>query len=767
MIVPLALTTLDDEWAIVANSIVHRAPLPVPLEIAIKDPRNPSGVRPETWSDPATGQTIPVGIVSRRSETSYDDLLRSREMRRCRVHALPVLEQLYVRAESHYLAHPQTRPLRCLYLDIEVGSSGGALFPRPDRSPVLLIGYAVDDGPIQILDPGPDIQDDRALLGQWIDVVAAINPDVIVTYYGRKFDIPFLLKRCALHELDVTPLKRIPDGADPFEGRVHLDLFLDGVVKDTSQTLMGEPDRKMKTVARAYKLSTSMELDDADLRDMLGVWVTPDGPARLRQYLTSDVEIARGLTPRYLREIEALADHNRVPLSAMVDTYKSFIPKLVHARHFHRLKLACFETNYERYNGGSGTLHRLGRMEEERGRLRYEGGKVEILKAGQVLSPVWKIDYGSFYPSTFRTLNLSPETTRIVELRDYTGQFRIERTKTKLWLDVPDDNFRKQIVIQVDQDHDGFLRGDIAAAMEQRIVLKRQARQLDPSDPQYPTIDAQQNARKVLLNSLYGMEGQVSSEYGSLPCAIACVGMCRWLITRVRDELGSALAELDTDGCYVDQVVDVDRLNQRIHQELVQAIGHPGYVTLELEKPWVAGIFYKMKNYILQDDQGRITLHGGTFKNATHSRGAKRLLRRLAEVELAGGDPDARAEALRTDGDPWTWSFDDFIASLTFRKNPDAYMTYRNIHTSLAEQVAYLEQRPPEESDQLEYVHTIEPWTIRTGQDTKSKTRQNVTIRPLAGGIDEIDREYYVQQVERILGRFGLSTQTIVQRPLF
>ena len=303
--------------------------------------------------------------------------------------------------------------------------------------------------------------------------------------------------------------------------------------------------------------------------------------------------------------------------------------------------------------------------------------------------------------------------------------------------------------------------------MDKGLGMKGQTRFMDTADPHYLILDAQQLARKVLLNSLYGMEGQVSSEYGSLPCAIACVGLCRWLITGVRDRLGKSVIEVDTDGVYTDQWVDVSTLNAFVCDEMVRAIGHPGYMEIELEKPWPVGLFYKMKNYILQDDQGRVILHGGTFKNATHSRGAKRLLRALAEVELAGGDPDARAEVLRTDGDPWTWTFDDFIASLTFRRNPDAYMTYRNIHTSLAEQVAYLEQRPPEENDQLEYIHTLEPWTIASGQDTKSKTRQNVTVRPLVRNIDDVDREYYVQQVERILGRFGLSTHAIVQRSLF
>ena len=252
-------------------------------------------------------------------------------------------------------------------------------------------------------------------------------------------------------------------------------------------------------------------LEEGALGNILSVWKTRDGQDRLRAYLSSDVEITRGLTPRYLRELEALADHNRVPLSAMVDTYKSFIPKLVHARHFHRLKLTCFETNYERYNGGSGTLHRLGRMDEDEGRLRYEGAKVEIVQTGP-FSPLLKNYYSGMYPSAFRTLNLSPETTRIIETRDYTGQFRIERTKTKLWLDIPDENFRKQIIIQIDQDYDGFLRTEIGMAMDQRLAMKRQTRFMDTADPHYLILDAQQLARKGVLNSLYGMEGEVCRE---------------------------------------------------------------------------------------------------------------------------------------------------------------------------------------------------------------------------------------------------------------
>ena len=754
MTIPLSMTIVDGDLCVVANRTVHKLTLPVPLQCAIRCTAPEPGLQMVRWTDPATGHDVLVGILNHQTVGDHTRALD--DLRRRRPWALSPEEQYYVRSPSSYLLYPQTKPLVCLYLDIEVGSGGSALFPKPDRSPVLMIGSAVNASPVAIMtvDPDGDPQNDRVLVQQWIDTIKREDPDLVVTYSGRKFDLPFLLRRAEKHGLDLSPLKRFAGTDDPLAGRVHVDLYFDGVAKDTHESLVGLPDRKMKTVARAYKVEVGEELADHEVRNILGLWSTPEGREKLTRYLASDVHITRSLAVRYVRDLTALAEYNQVPLSALVDTYKSFIPKLVHARHFHRLGLSTFGTNYEKY-GQHGTVVALGASEDESERsLKYEGAVVGLERSG-LFSPVWKVDVKSFYPSMFISLNLSPETTRIEATRPYTGITQFAKKEGRLYLSIPDKNFNKQIVISIDQTKEGFLKRELADAMQERLEMKAKVKTLTKGSREALILDAQQLARKILLNSTYGLTGQLSSEYGSLPCAIACVGMCRWVITQVKDWIASNLIEVDTDGVYLDQEPNVEVLNIRIKEAMASVLGHEGVVEMELETPWARGYFCKKKNYLLETDAGQITMHGGTFKNAMHCRGARRLMEAMARVVLHQASTEEQVAVIASVGNPHTWDFEDFVFSRRFKKRPSSYSSFSTIHSTLAEQILYVEKEPAAEDDQVEYVHTLEPWTILTGQVSKSTTRQAPTIRPLVKGREDIDLAYYEGQIDKILARFG------------
>ena len=761
--------------------------MPVPLQTEVEGVVSGRDFTHETWTDPSTGKPVEVTIV--RNRTLSQHLKQSGRYglnlkQGQRKHSLDPLEQLYVRAEDHYMQYPQTNRLRILYMDIEVVTEGRALFPKPDSSTILMIGYAIDDGPVEIITVGNDPHDDRGLCERWIQLVKETDPDLIVAYNGRKFDLPFIKGRCLKHGLDLAPLHRLdfvpyqvgrdnwrPEGDrydGTYAGRVEFDVYADGVALDMGPQMMGLPNRKMKTVAYAYDIAVGEDLDDAELRDTLSVWNDPDGRDRFRRYLESDVRITREISRIYLPNLIALAELNQLPLDAVVNTYKSFIPKLIHARHFDQRKFTAFESNFRRYNPNTGSVHKLGTPDDEE-KIPIEGGYVAIRKTGR-FSPVWKIDVQSFYPSMMRTLHLSPETVRVLKTLPYKGEYRFKRDDEKrcLYLSAPDQKIDRQIIIGIDLTREGFLVEDIRRTQEDRLRLKAEARKAIKGSQEQKILQAQDNARKIILNSVYGLEAEKHTEYGSYPIAITTTAMCRWLIQHVQDWLGDAVIAVDTDGLFVDGEVDVEDINSRIADLMMETIGEPGCVRMDLEGPWDAGCFYKKKQYILLKD-GKVSLHGSGFKSSSMCAGVRRFINKVAELQLTYAPRSAYREMMKNEGDPLTWEFEDFI--MTFRYGRDAfdYGSWASIGPTLGEQVKYLEGSLPVKGDTVEYLHTNVIWHARRDDvgPLYSQSKQVMTIRPLYHENSGINYSKYIDIVMDVLERFDIDRDKIFAGNIF
>lgn len=90
--------------------------------------------------------------------------------------------------------------MRILYLDIETTSMKG------DSGMVIVIGVLGDGGPELIFSGNPE--DERKAL-EWLKGKLE-GCDLVVTWYGSGFDIPYLLTRAVLHGVDLSKLAEIP-----------------------------------------------------------------------------------------------------------------------------------------------------------------------------------------------------------------------------------------------------------------------------------------------------------------------------------------------------------------------------------------------------------------------------------------------------------------------------------------------------------------------------------------------------------------------------
>src|SRR5579862_2120853 len=161
-----------------------------------------------------------------------------------------------------------------------------------------------------------------------------------------------------------------------------------------------------------------------------------------------------------------------------------------------------------------------------------------------------------------------------------------------------------------------------------RIKAKALARELSGSARR--NIEALQQTFKILINSFYGYLGFSMGHFNDFAQASAVTQRGRDLIQSAMDELekrGAKVIECDTDGIYFVLPNDSDSDAEADAMLAEIAATMPAGIKLEIDGKYAAMFSYKMKNYVLLEGSGEMTIRGSGLK----SRGLERFQRRFME----------------------------------------------------------------------------------------------------------------------------------------
>lgn len=730
MKIPLLCNLHDKSLEIVANGIVVRAKLPFKPHGYVQS--NSGGVLRQPVGGGAKVM-IEKKIVSGTEEMDTIKNISGYA-------ALGYMEQMYTEEPDYFLQYPNTDDLKIMALDIEVLTKGTGVFPRAHSNPIVAIGVAMVDQPdaietFSVRNVDDDVPD-ADILRQFIEYVKLHDPDIIATYNGIKFDMPYILERMLLAGIDPNPMSR--DGSEVTPEsiglRIHWDMWRD---VNSDQTLLGLANRRLKTVAHHFGWSDIIDLGRTALSNSAPLV----GTAQLDEYLRSDVRLTTQLTEVYIGNHEALAEMVGIPLREVMFAYPSLIPKVYHVRNL-KSKFIGFQSNEEKY------ARRLGTM-------RYEAAKVAIYDNGRQLGKketlskyfpeVYKVDFSSQYPTAMITFNLSPDTCMFKEFREYQEEYMWKNTGEVLWLGIPDKNCMKTHIIKVDLTVDGFLRSLLKDFSAKRTEIKVGLK----TDPNNKVLYSIQWAIKVIMNSIYGFEGLATARWGDLAVAVATVGTCRWLIAKTEEYLGNSIIETDTDGIYVSEKPDIDALNAHLADVIHETFGVPCQMGLELDE-YQEAFFYRSKNYILRETDGTVTRKGAVFKSSRHSPIYNKTLDILADGILRQLSHDELWK-LVTDVKRWSnYGIEDFIMHTSYSKNPKEYANPNAMHPVLARQALKRLDVEIDAGDSLDYIVT---------------RGKQYTIASLVTSTDQVDFRYYDDAIDKAMGVFGISN--IAQPTLF
>jgi DNA polymerase I len=217
----------------------------------------------------------------------------------------------------------------------------------------------------------------------------------------------------------------------------------------------------------------------------------------------------------------------------------------------------------------------------------------------------------------------------------------------------------------------GSLLGDLR---EFRVSAKRLARTAaDPGDRLL--LGALQQTFKILINSFYGYLGFSLGHWNDFEAANRVTLEGRRVVTSLVDrlrELGGTVIEVDTDGFYFVPPPDGPD-EDALLESLAGAL--PSGIELELSGRYGAMFSYKMKNYALLDDQGKLLIKGSGFRSRGIELFQRQWMEEVFRLLLSGRREEIPALARR-----WEESFlahrvpvRQFMKTETLQESPEAY----------------------------------------------------------------------------------------------
>ena len=666
---------------------------------------------------------------------------------------VPYLQRIAIDKPDFYMQYPQIDELDILYFDIETDTAG--LFPRPERNPVISIGYAHNNGPIQILYINKLEDGDKHILEQFNAILERINPDIIVGYNCDFFDIPYMIDRCRIqkistkawtrHKQEAFYIDRDGERRINIQGRVVFDIFNE-VLQD--QTLYGITSRGMKDVAQWFNVqNTIKKIKGYENYEIVTEEVDNTraiiGTKRLRTYNESDILITRALSNLYFKNILMFAEMLKVPISMVTQRTASLISTILYARNLREQGIVSDSANHQRYPKIFGRAS----IDVYKGRVRtvfkhgtgYQGAIVDIFKKG-VIRNIYHVDFAGMYPSIMRTFNLSPETAKIKGYEDI-GEFSFERFKNKLIIKYPDNKIGKNVVIHIDMTKKGFLPRMLTDYANERGIIKKQLK--DPETPTYmkESLVSRSWCLKVIANASYGINGSAYFRYGDIVVSMTTTALGRYFISFVLDYCKEKSIEVDTDGVYIEGNIDLDDLNKKLNNYIEETFKVKNYLELELDGPYPSGFFMKKKNYMLMDNNNHIIFHGVAFKGSSKSRLFKRTLKKMSEVMLHGGNTKDIAKEMFNFK---TNDIKDFVMRTKVNKPLSMYKSSNCVQKQVAQQAERDLGIDIMIGDSIEYIKQtgIPRYRIRLKVD-----------------VNKIDKEYYRLQVLKILEKLGLTDE--------
>lgn len=467
--------------------------------------------------------------------------------------------------------------LRRLQLDIETYISPGFEFPTAAREGDRVIAISMTDSTgFERLLKGTEM-DERAMLEEMVRIVQERDPDVVEGHNLFRFDLEYLETRARRHKVKL----KLGRGGGEIRARASRMQIAERSIAFRRYDIPGRSIIDTWILAQHYDIA-SRELESLGLKQLAQhfglarkdrVYIDASKishyfehePDKLYEYALDDARETRALA-------ETLSPSYFVQAQIFPYSYQNAVLR-GNATKIDALMMRAY-------------LAAGHSIPEPSPVAPVAGGYTEIRRCG-VAHNVLHCDVTSLYPSLMLEYQHAPAADKLGVFLKLLGDLRSFRVQAK------------------------------ALARELKGGERRNA-------------EALQQTFKILINSFYGYLGFGLGHFNDFGEANALTRRGRDLIQRAVAKLeghDAQVIEVDTDGIYF--VPPAAAASESGAEALLEQVATvmPTGIKLEIDGRYAAMFSYKMKNYVLMDASGQMTIRGSGLR----SRGLERFQRKFME----------------------------------------------------------------------------------------------------------------------------------------
>ncbi|NIO08304.1 MAG: DNA polymerase II [Deltaproteobacteria bacterium] len=586
----------------------------------------------------------------------------------------PVHLYLLTSGKTHFLEMAFGK-LRRMQLDIETYCAPGFEFPNAERESDRVTAIALSDSTgWEKLISGKDL-DEAEMLSEMVKTVQERDPDVIEGHNFFRFDLEYLEARARRHGVK---LKLGRDGS-VVSGHPSRMQIAERSITYRKYEIFGRHIIDTWILAQHFDVATR-ELSGYGLKEIarhFGIassdrtyvpgdkvsWYFDHDPDTLFRYALDDVRETRAIS-------ELLSPSYFVEAQVFPYSYQNV------ALRGNATKInSLFLREY---------LHRRHSIPRPDGGQAVVGGYTDIEYQG-VANNVLHCDVTSLYPSIMLAYDFSPKKDELKVFPSLLSDLR-----------------------------------------DFRISAKQMAREAKTKETEI-YFSSLQSTFKILINSFYGYLGFSMGHFNDFEAANQVTAKGRELIqsaVALLKKKGAQIIEIDTDGIYfvppkgVKTQDDEDKLIQNLADSL------PKGIDLELDGRYPAMFSYKMKNYALLDEKGRLVIKGSGLR----SRGMELFQRQWLEEMLL--------LLLRGEKDKIPGLYDQYLDDLEQHRmdisllmkteslqdsldNYQAKVKAKKRNAAAAYELALSSQRPYQPGDQISYYVTGKAAKVKINENSK------------------------------------------------
>jgi DNA polymerase, archaea type len=564
--------------------------------------------------------------------------------------------------------------LRRMQLDIETFISPGFEFPSAEREGdrVIAIALSDSDGFERVL--SGVAMDERAMLLEMVRIIAERDPDVIEGHNLFRFDLEYLEQRARRHKVKLA-LGR--DGS-AMRARASRLQIAERSLAFRRYDIYGRSIIDTWILAQHYDIA-SRELEGFGLKQ-LAIHFGLARPGRV--YLDAS-RVSEHFTERPDELMDyALDDVREAAALAAVLSPSYFVQAQIFPYSYQNAVLRGNATKIDALLMRAYLAARHS-IPAPAAPTEVAGGYTAMLQCG-VARNVLHCDVTSLYPSLMLTEHHAPAADRL-------GVF-----------------------LKMLEDLRSF-----------RVQAKGAARELDGVERR--NFEALQQTFKILINSFYGYLGFSLGHFNDFAQANAVTQSGRELIKRAVGELtarGANVVEVDTDGIYFVAPFALD--DEPAAQSLLDAVAAtmPAGIRLEIDGRYPAMFSYKMKNYVLLDERGEMTIRGSGLKSRGLERFQRGFMRELFRMLLEDrrGAIAELYESYRSRLERHEIGIGELMKTETLQDSPDLYRDKiggKRRNVSAAYELALKAARPYLSGDQISYYVTGQSKRVKVSDAAK------------------------------------------------